>query len=82
MLQVRRWEIPDPVIDILKYPKIARRNEIIANPTLSLVPRTPVRRTTIGIFSGTRKVCVKFYLTRKVDLSFMRGTGRLINAIG
>jgi circadian clock protein KaiB len=55
------------VIDLLKKPEIAQRDEITAIPTLVLVPRTAGRRKIIGILSDTRKVLEELDLPEKAS---------------
>jgi circadian clock protein KaiB len=64
------------VIDLVKNPEIARRDDITAIPTLVRVPRTEGRRKIIGILSDVPKVLAGLDLLPKAG-NDDRNTGRL-----
>jgi len=53
------------VVDLLKHPEIARRDEITAIPTLIRMPRTEGRRKIIGALTDTKKVLEGIDLPKK-----------------
>jgi len=53
------------VIDLLKHPEIARRDEITAIPTLIRMPRKQGSRKIIGMLTDTKKVLEGIDLPKK-----------------
>ena len=65
------------VIDLLKNPEIARKDDITAIPTLIRVPRTEGRRKIIGVLSDTARVLAELDLPGKQSY-YNHTTGKLL----
>ena len=65
------------VIDLLRNPEIARKEDITAIPTLVRVPRSPGRRKIIGVLTNTEKVLEELDLPKRASYD-NHESGRLV----